>query len=403
MSTLVRRLLIAFALLGLVASASATYVHYRMLQEPGYLSFCDISATVSCTEVYKSAYATIAGVPVAIGGALWFVFILVLLLASARAKETFKENAAGYVFALSTIALGAVLYLGYASLFVLKTVCPNCVATYVAVIGIFLISGARTSFPMTSLPRRAARDLQALAASPVALLVAVLFVATAASALAFFPREEHAASAGEAAAAAPQATQDQRSEFERYYMNLPRVQVPVNGEGATVVIVKFHDFQCPACAKAYFEYRKIFAKYQAEKPGAVKLVEKDFPLEMECNSTMQSSMHAAACEAAVAVRLARQKGKGAEMEDWLFVNQEKMTPAMVRQGVRDVGGVTDFDDQYPKVIDQVKADIALARLLDVRATPTFFINGTKVDGGFPPQYFEQAIELELKKVAQAKP
>jgi protein-disulfide isomerase len=273
----------------------------------------------------------------------------------------------------------------------------------VAVIGIFLISGARTSFPMTSLPRRAARDLQALAASPVALLVAVLFVATAASALAFFPREEHAASAGEAAAAAPQATQDQRSEFERYYMNLPRVQVPVNGEGATVVIVKFHDFQCPACAKAYFEYRKIFAKYQAEKPGAVKLVEKDFPLEMECNSTMQSSMHAAACEAAVAVRLARQKGKGAEMEDWLFVNQEKMTPAMVRQGVRDVGGVTDFDDQYPKVIDQVKADIALARLLDVRATPTFFINGTKVDGGFPPQYFEQAIELELKKVAQAKP
>lgn len=396
MTTTVRRLLIAFALVGLGASLTSTYVHYRLLQQPGYLSFCDVSATISCTEVYRSRYATMAGVPVAIGGALWFGFVIVLVGTSARARDAFKENAAGYVFALSTLALGVTLYLGYASFFVLKTVCLMCVVTYVAVIAIFLISGARTAFPMTSLPRRAARDLQALVTSPVALLVAVLFVATAASAVAFFPREE-------LKAPEPVSTQDERSEFERYYQALPRVQVPVSGEGAAVVIVKFHDFQCPACAQAFFEYRRIFAKYQADRPGAVKLVEKDFPLEPECNQNVQQMVHQSACEAAVAVRLARQRGKGDEMEEWLFANQKTMTPAVVRQAARDVGGVTDYDEQYPKILDQVKSDIALARLLEVKATPTFFINGTKVDGGFPAQYFEQAIELELKKVGQVKP
>lgn len=396
MTTTVRRLLIVFALVGLAASLSSTYVHYRLLQEPGYLSFCDVNATISCTNVYRSAYATIAGVPVAIGGALWFGFVLVLVAASARARDAFKENAPGYVFALSTLALGVVLYLGYASLFVLKSVCLMCVVTYVSIIAMFLISGAKTAFPMTSLPRRAARDLQALATSPVALLVAVLFVATAATAVAFFPREE-------LTAPEPAASQDQRSEFERYYQALPRVQVPVTGEGATVLIVKFHDFQCPACAQAFFEYKRIFAKYKADRPGVVKLVEKDFPLEPECNQNVQQVVHQSACEAAVAVRLARQRGKGDEMEEWLFANQKTMTPAVVRQAARDVGGVTDYDEQYPKIIDQVKSDIALARLLDVKATPTFFINGAKVDGGFPAQYFEQAIEIELKKAGPSKP
>ena len=45
-----------------------------------------------------------------------------------------------------------------------------------AVIGLFLVSGAATSVPMTTLPRRAARDLRWLVATPIAIVVAVLFV-----------------------------------------------------------------------------------------------------------------------------------------------------------------------------------------------------------------------------------
>src|SRR5437899_2615308 len=139
MTPLARRLIIAFAVIGLAASLSATYVHYQLLQKPGYLSFCDVNATISCTEVYRSRYATIGGVPVAIGGALWFGLVLVLVGGAMRARDSFKDNMPGYVFALATIGLGVVLYLGYASLFVLHTVCLMCVATYISVIAIFLI------------------------------------------------------------------------------------------------------------------------------------------------------------------------------------------------------------------------------------------------------------------------
>ena len=47
-----RTLLAVFALLGLGASAASTYVHYRLLQDLGYPSFCDVGASVNCETVY---------------------------------------------------------------------------------------------------------------------------------------------------------------------------------------------------------------------------------------------------------------------------------------------------------------------------------------------------------------
>ena len=65
MTPLARKLLIVFALLGLGASSAATYVHYNLIHNPDYSSFCDINATVSCKAAYLSQYGSLAGVPVA--------------------------------------------------------------------------------------------------------------------------------------------------------------------------------------------------------------------------------------------------------------------------------------------------------------------------------------------------
>src|SRR5262245_66675088 len=75
------------------------------------------------------------------------------MLWGGRGKSVIKDSAPAYVFAGSTLALAVVLYLAYASFFVLHEVCPLCVATYVAVIGVFVISGGASSVPMSSLPR----------------------------------------------------------------------------------------------------------------------------------------------------------------------------------------------------------------------------------------------------------
>ena len=382
------------ALAGLGASVDAAYVHYRLLFDPHYTSFCDVNATVSCTQVYQSRFSVVGGIPVAIFGAIWFAFAGLLSIGGVAARPAVRESVPGYLFAASTIALAAILYLAYTSFFVIKAVCILCLLTYAAVIGLFSVSGAATSVPMTTLPRRALRDLRVFASSPLAVTLAVILLAGAGTAMAFFPRDVVAAAE---TGTVPEATQDQRAEFERWYLSQPRVPLVIQAEGAVVLVVKFNDYQCPACGHSYEQYKPIFAKYAAEKPGQVKLVLKDFPLNSECNSAVGRTLHPAACDAAVAVRLARQHNRANQLEEWLYAHQPAMSGPSVREAARDIGQVTDFDAQYSSTLIGVRGDIALGAQLRVQSTPTFFINGVKVEGGLPPQYFDQAIAIELQR------
>jgi protein-disulfide isomerase len=343
--------------------------------------------------VYQSRFGTVWGIPVSIFSGIWFVGAALLSIGALAGRGDVRESIPGYLFAMSTVALAAVLYLLYVSVFVLHVYCPMCLLIDAAVIGLFLVSGAATSVPMTTLPRRAIRDLRALVASPLAITVTVLFFTGAVSTLAFFPREASTEVAGEPAAT-PVATAAQQSELERFMATATRVPLIVPREGAKVLIVKFNDFQCPACSHSYLTYKPILAKYEARYPGAVKVVLKDFPLNTACNAA-SSVVHPSACDAAVAVRLARQHDRGEAMEEWFYTHQPAMTPPSVRQAAKDIGQVQDFDEKYAETIALIKADVALGNQLSIRSTPSFFINGVKVEGEWAPQYFDQAIAYEL--------
>src|ERR1041384_3599289 len=104
-----------------------------------------------------------------------------------RDKPDAYAASAAYIFVLATVALSAVLYLGYASFFLVGKACPLCLTMYVAVIGLFLVSGAVAS--ISGLPSRISRDLQALVRSPLAAGLAVAWLAASASLIAFFPHE----------------------------------------------------------------------------------------------------------------------------------------------------------------------------------------------------------------------
>ena len=404
MSSLARRLVWAFALFGLAASLTSLYVHYQLLVTPGYSSFCDVSATVSCTQAYLSKYGSFMGLPVALLGAVWFVFALLLAWLEVAGPAPLRESVPNYLFLASTIALAIILYLAYAAFFVLKVVCFLCLATYVAVIGLFVVSGLVTTLPMTKIPRRIPGDLRALLGRPAALAAVIVFLAGVASALAFFPTEG-SLRAQAAQQPAPTPPADMRAEFAKWWEAQPRTTVPVPSDGAAVVVVKFTDMQCGGCAATHFAMKPVLAKYQAQYPGAVKYVVKDYPLQPECNSNITRTFHLAACDAAAAVRLARRNGKGDALEDWFYTNQLSLSPATVRQMAASMGGVTDFDAGYAQVVNGIKADAGLGRLLNVRVTPTFYINGVKAeDQGQPiaPQFLDIAIELELRKAGVVK-
>ena len=397
MSSRSRTLLLAFALLGLVAASVSSYVHYKLLTNASYSSFCDVSATVSCTEAYTSQYGSFMGVPVAIGGVVFFAMVLSLAGVAGSPGSAGRETAPAYIFLLSTIGLAFVLYLAWASYVVLKVFCILCALTYVSVIAIFIISGGATSIPMTTLPGRATRDIRTLLTSPRALLVALLVIAASAAAIAFFPRENPAPAPAQAAI--PPIAADERAKLEAWWNVQPKVELPVPmSTGAKVQILKFSDYQCPGCRAAHEMLKPILAKYDK---GIVEFVLKHYPLEPECNANVPGGNHLAACEAAAAYVMARGTGFQQKLDDWLFANQTTLTRDVVKQAAKDQAGITDFDARYAQALQEVKTDASLGGLLKVRYTPTIYLNGRMIAGngsGLPPaQYVDALIDMELKK------
>jgi uncharacterized membrane protein/protein-disulfide isomerase len=393
MSSLARKLLVAFSLLGLGASSAATYVHYNLIQNPDYASFCDFNSTVSCKAAYLSRYGSVAGIPVAVGGVLFFTWVL-LMLWGARGKSAIKDSAPAYIFAGSTLGLAVVLYLAYASFFVLHEVCPLCVATYVAVIGVFVIAGGASSVPMSSLPSRFLRDMRVLVATPLALVVALLFMAGASWGMTVFPRETERPAVQQVTPL----TAEQMSELAKWWDMQPKpASFPYDNNGARVLIVEFADFQCPHCRDTYFGIKPVLEKYA--NPKDVTFIFKTWPLNSHCNASVPVANFVASCDASALYVMAKQKGTAEALKDWFFLHQAELSPDTVRNAATDIAKVADFKAGYDKAIQEVKTDAAVGSSLGVHSTPTFFINGRALPaGGIAPQYIDALIQLELSRV-----
>jgi len=402
MSSRTRYALVVLSALGLAASLAALYVHYRLITEPGYTSFCDVNETVSCEQVFQSQYGTVAGVPVAAGGAIWSGLVLMLSAFGMRQpKSDEAARAAGYVFLLSTVGLAAVFYFAYASFFVLRQACPLCLTMYVSVIGIFLVSSAAAG-PLRALQSGVAKDLGGLKGSPAAVVLTLVWLVASAGLVLAFPREQAVSAQAASPAASEPAipvetlTPEQVAEVHAWLDRQPKVADVMPQGNVKVLLIKFNDYQCPSCRQAYILYKDIIAKYEAAYPGVFVYENRDYPLETECGA---GGVHGAACEAAVAVRLAKEKNLDKQLEATLFDRQSmSMTGDDVKKALQEVTKITpsEFDSRYQKVLESVRQDVQLGQKVGVTGTPTYFINGIRL-GGFRPAAFDAVIAYELKK------
>jgi len=386
-----------FALAGLGFAGASTWVHYRILTDPTYVSPCDVSATLSCSHVYLSQYGSVWGVPVAIGGMAWFGLVALIAAFASPVDGRVRSAAVGYVFALSIVGLAAILYLAYASFFVLATGCLLCMGTYVTVIGIFITSATANGTAIGDLPARLGADLAGILREPATLVAALVLLGGTVSVMAFFPREGSSGST-----ASTPVTDAFTAQFTAAWEQQPRLDLGMAPEGAAVVVVKFVDWQCPTCKAMHESYEPVFAKFEASNPGQVREVIKDFPLSIKCNFTMTRELHPAACEAAVAVRIAREQDRADELIDWLFANQATLTPEIVRAHAEEMLGVANFDERAAEIMPAIQGDIADGQALNISGTPTYFVNGVRAQtatGFLPPQVLELAIQLELEKAS----
>ena len=202
-------------------------------------------------------------------------------------------------------------------------------------------------------------------------------------------------------------TELQRAEFAARWTTQKRTALPARASGAEVVIAEFVDWLCRPCAPVDAQYREIANRYQAQRPGAVKLVVFDWPWDTACNPEIPRTLHPGACQAAVAVRLAADRGRATEMIEWLFASADPLAAdggtaaaaTIASELTRRFGA--GLETEQRRRLDEIRADIAIGHTIGVVSTPTIFINGIRAADASGNQlsaaYAELAVELELKQ------
>lgn len=156
---------------------------------------------------------------------------------------------------------------------------------------------------------------------------------------------------------------------------------------ALVTLVVWSDFQCPSCKRLAPTLAGLAVKYGKN----LRIVWKDYPMPS----------HDRALPAATLARLAfDKKGAGGfwRAHDALFADQDKLDDANLAAIAEKLGlSAVEFQKAVAKHrFQSVFADSAkLAESIDLRGTPTSFVNGVRVVGAQPSESFVKVIDDQL--------
>jgi protein-disulfide isomerase len=161
---------------------------------------------------------------------------------------------------------------------------------------------------------------------------------------------------------------------------------PAKGpDNAKVTIVEFSDFQCPYCSVAVAQANAVVKMF----PKDVRLVFKQFPLDT----------HAQAEFGAEAALAAQAQGKFWEMHDRLYAGFPDISRQTVMRYAKEIGldmnrFTSDLDSHKFKA--RVLGEEQEGEKAGVDGTPSFFINGRKLNRTFDVATVSPVIKKELK-------
>ena len=178
-----------------------------------------------------------------------------------------------------------------------------------------------------------------------------------------------------------------KEEMENQPADLKLAGAPSRGPAtARVTLVEFSDFQCPFCLGGANALTTVAKAY----PNDVRLVFKQFPLEM----------HSEAALAAEASLAANAQGKFWEMHDRIFANPRSLSEANMIAWAKEFGlDATRFATELKthKYQATVNREIREGIEAGVQGTPTVFFNGRLYRGALKVEELKAAIDVALKR------
>jgi uncharacterized membrane protein len=143
----------ALALIGLGVSIYLTYAHYT---ESALAGCTETTGVVNCGKVTTSEQSVVFGIPVAVLGLAFYVFMVAIMSPwawKARRREVGLARLASLV-----VGIGFVLYLIYAELFDIGSICLYCTSVHVITFFLFVLTGLAAAIwgfaPRAELPER---------------------------------------------------------------------------------------------------------------------------------------------------------------------------------------------------------------------------------------------------------
>ncbi|MBI2394141.1 MAG: thioredoxin domain-containing protein [Deltaproteobacteria bacterium] len=370
------------AVVGLVFAGVSTFDFVRHLDRDVHGVSCSFipglgrDATSSgCATAMMSAYSSVmrttvwGGVPIALGAASVFAFLLFFAFELLLARRQHDPRATGFLAlatALPALASAVMLYISLARL---GTTCKLCVGIYAA--SALCVVGALGAWRRAARATRAEGAAPAQGASPVsfaylagAFAIGVVFVATPAAVYAA-KAPDHARFLGSCDALV--ATEDPHG-----------VMLPIGraAPGAAPAI-EVLDPLCPAC-KA-FEQR-LAGSGMADRLDRRLLM---FPLDSTCNWMVNEPIHPGACTVSEAVLCAGDRA--GEVIEWAFERQEDIRAASAKN---PAAAATMVKARFPALAACIGSPKVQARLNQslrwvvangiTVLTPQVFINGVRL-------------------------
>jgi len=168
---------------------------------------------------------------------------------------------------------------------------------------------------------------------------------------------------------------------------------PVLGDSnGSITIVEYSDFECPVCRNLHDALRGLLPNYPQ-----VKIILKDYPIEQ---------IHLWARTAALAGRCAYHQDPKAfwQVYDMIYDGQDVISASNAYDKMIDFAGRAGLNTDAFKscmassqAASEVDASIANAAQLEVRSTPTLFINGRRLVGS-DPHALQQYIDYEINRL-----
>ncbi len=402
--------ILCLSVIGAVLSIMLMYQHYFPHSDFA-VAVCGSGLDNPCAILGRSGYGVLFGLPLAGYALIGYCILIITGSLALAAGDSWYSPSFGLQVPVAGASVMVDIILG-SILVYLKISCTLCIVTYIVniliCISLFIWylaireqgAGLRSIYRgLLSLARGHRNRPAALGVFFITLFM-VLFVFSLSAYL------EIKGGDSELPALEAQLFEERFFSITQEDISLPDSAMYSGDPTGKIRIALFTDFLCGACMKFHEVERLLLSRFK----GQIRVDYYAFPLDRVCNDHIPNTTYPNSCVAAQAFSTAARQGIFRECLEYHYGQYRKNLPHLRSGDVmvvfKEYFGKNGSGDGYNGFLQEalserarqsIRDDAELGAKLNVRAVPTLFINGRRLEGVPEVKLLERVLSRELNE------